>query len=64
MENQECEEEYVYRLYDPIFDDFRHSRSGRNMWATKGAMNSAKRWMMGNERLIIKKYKLVEVIEE
>ena len=57
----EEKETYVYRLYDPITNTFKKSRSNKSTWSTLGALNSARRWMYHNDNLIIKKYKLVLV---
>jgi hypothetical protein len=57
-----------YRVYDPIEEKFCQSgrgiyANGRSIWTTKGTAANAKNNMPFHERLVIKKFRLVEEIE-
>lgn len=64
-------DEYVYRIYDTENLIFRASggtsiySKGRTVWANKSGAVNAKKAMIGDSnKLVIKKYKLVEVRDD
>lgn len=64
MKKKQEKEVYVYRLYNTMYRRFESSRSGKSFWASKSGVSNAMNYMEYTSRLIIKKYKLVEVVDD